>query len=343
MGTLNPLGLHGVNSSSPFAKLFVDIFYLTKPQHETHDFDCFESIDCNLMGSDNNKLEDISDPDDMEDGEIDDLTTSPIKVLADDKEIQEVLPTASISSNEIREARKKFRARKNKKFKNGFGFDHHHPQRNTKFAVLNTFSSTSSVLQSHSNGNFVTNLESQFNIDKNPERLEWLQCYLVFMQERGTPVTQSPTIPDSVDSAANMKIPLDLYKLFHLTNAQGGMKAGSESKNGKWKTIARNLGFPVAKTFILKKIYSQYLRPYEEHMSKKTLSNLNTSFDNLERERKFLLPTPVATLKKEFSSAFPSPVPVNHRKCSVEDLNVNNLNPEKKRSVFDRLGSKEEN
>ena len=60
------------------------------------------------------------------------------------------------------------------------------------------------------------------------------------------------------------------------------MKAGSESKNGKWKTIARNLGFPVAKTFILKKIYSQYLRPYEEHMSKKT-PNLNTSFDNLER------------------------------------------------------------
>ena len=39
------------------------------------------------------------------------------------------------------------------------------------------------------------------------------------MQDRGTPVTKSPAIPALFGLGA--KMPLDLYKLFHLVTAEG--------------------------------------------------------------------------------------------------------------------------
>ena len=111
MGSLNPLQLYGVDSSSPFAKLFVNIFYLTKPQEmllENND-DESKASNCN-----ESKLEDISDPEDMEDGEIDDLDVPPVKVVEDDhnQEVIEVAPTPTTSPaflNVIRKAKKRDR------------------------------------------------------------------------------------------------------------------------------------------------------------------------------------------------------------------------------------------
>lgn len=50
-------------------------------------------------------------------------------------------------------------------------------------------------------------------MDDKPERRPWLDKLLAFMEERRTPITACPTIS---------KTPLDLYKLYILTQERGG-------------------------------------------------------------------------------------------------------------------------
>jgi AT-rich interactive domain-containing protein 1 len=50
-------------------------------------------------------------------------------------------------------------------------------------------------------------------MDGNPDRRMFLDRLLSFMEERGTPITQCPTIS---------KNPLDLYKLYTHTKEKGG-------------------------------------------------------------------------------------------------------------------------
>ena len=57
------------------------------------------------------------------------------------------------------------------------------------------------------------NLQRLYEIDDNPDRKAWLDKLLNFMEERGTPITQCPTIS---------KNPLDLYKLYMYTKDRGG-------------------------------------------------------------------------------------------------------------------------
>ena len=59
----------------------------------------------------------------------------------------------------------------------------------------------------------VENLQRLYEIDDNPDRKAWLDKLLNFMEERGTPITQCPTIS---------KNPLDLYKLYIYTKDRGG-------------------------------------------------------------------------------------------------------------------------
>ena len=59
----------------------------------------------------------------------------------------------------------------------------------------------------------VENLQRLYEIDDNPDRKSWLDKLLNFMEERGTPITQCPTIS---------KNPLDLYKLYIYTKDRGG-------------------------------------------------------------------------------------------------------------------------
>ena len=59
----------------------------------------------------------------------------------------------------------------------------------------------------------VENLQRLYEIDDHPERRHWLDKLLSFMEERGTPISQCPTIS---------KNPLDLYRLYMFTKDRGG-------------------------------------------------------------------------------------------------------------------------
>ena len=59
----------------------------------------------------------------------------------------------------------------------------------------------------------VENLHRLYEIDDHPERRAWLDKLLTFMEERGTPISQCPTIS---------KNPLDLYRLYMFTKDRGG-------------------------------------------------------------------------------------------------------------------------
>ena len=53
----------------------------------------------------------------------------------------------------------------------------------------------------------------QYELDENPDRKLFLDKLLHYMEERGTPLTQCPTIS---------KQPLDLYQLHHYVKDHGG-------------------------------------------------------------------------------------------------------------------------
>ena len=59
----------------------------------------------------------------------------------------------------------------------------------------------------------VENLQRLYEIDDHPERRAWLDKLLSFMEDRGTPISQCPTIS---------KNPLDLYRLYMYTKDRGG-------------------------------------------------------------------------------------------------------------------------
>ena len=52
-----------------------------------------------------------------------------------------------------------------------------------------------------------------YEMDENPDRRMFLDRLLSFMEDRGSPITQCPTIS---------KNPLDLYKLYLFTKDRGG-------------------------------------------------------------------------------------------------------------------------
>ena len=57
------------------------------------------------------------------------------------------------------------------------------------------------------------NMMRLYELDDNPDRRLFLDKLLHYMEERGTPLTQCPTIS---------KQPLDLYRLYHYTKDRGG-------------------------------------------------------------------------------------------------------------------------
>ena len=69
----------------------------------------------------------------------------------------------------------------------------------------------------------VENLQRLYEIDDHPERRAWLDKLLSFMEERGTPITQCPTIS---------KNPLDLYRLYIFTKDRGGFLEVGAARGG---------------------------------------------------------------------------------------------------------------
>ena len=112
-------------------------------------------------------------------------------------------------------------------------------------------------------------VESQYNLDRDPRRLQWLDRLLGFMEERGTPITVSPTLPVN-DHQSNLRRPLDLHLLFNLTMAEvGGMKLCTDEKG--WGRIARRMKVSTEKSHILRKVYKKFLLPFEEHQKNQVI------------------------------------------------------------------------
>ncbi len=66
-------------------------------------------------------------------------------------------------------------------------------------------------------------LQRLFEMDEHPERRPFLEKLLAFMDDRGSPITQCPTIS---------KNPLDLFNLYLYTKERGGYVEVSQASGG---------------------------------------------------------------------------------------------------------------
>uniref|UniRef100_A0A7N8WQ70 AT-rich interactive domain-containing protein 1B-like n=1 Tax=Mastacembelus armatus TaxID=205130 RepID=A0A7N8WQ70_9TELE len=98
-----------------------------------------------------------------------------------------------------------------------------------------------------------------YELGVEPERRGWVERYLTFMEERGTPVTQLPAVG---------KKPLDLWKLYMAVREIGGL--AMVNKNKKWRELSStlNVGTSSSSASSLKKQYIQYLFAYECKMER---------------------------------------------------------------------------
>ncbi|KAF3703243.1 AT-rich interactive domain-containing protein 1B [Channa argus] len=93
-----------------------------------------------------------------------------------------------------------------------------------------------------------------YDMGAEPERRMWVDRYLSFMEERGTPVPNLPAVG---------KKPLDLCRLYLAVREIGGL--AMVNKNKKWRELSSllNVGTSSSSASSLKKQYIQYLFAYE--------------------------------------------------------------------------------
>ncbi|XP_029422568.1 AT-rich interactive domain-containing protein 1B isoform X5 [Nannospalax galili] len=93
-----------------------------------------------------------------------------------------------------------------------------------------------------------------YELGNEPERKLWVDRYLTFMEERGSPVCSLPAVG---------KKPLDLFRLYVCVKEIGGL--AQVNKNKKWRELATNLnvGTSSSAASSLKKQYIQYLFAFE--------------------------------------------------------------------------------
>ncbi|XP_058528675.1 AT-rich interactive domain-containing protein 3C isoform X1 [Ochotona princeps] len=116
-----------------------------------------------------------------------------------------------------------------------------------------------------------------YELDADPKRKEFLDDLFTFMQKRGTPVNRVPIMAKQV---------LDLYALFRLVTAKGGLV---EVINRKvWREVTRGLSLPTTITsaaFTLRTQYMKYLYPYEcETRALSSPGELQAAIDSNRRE-----------------------------------------------------------
>ncbi|XP_043214317.1 trithorax group protein osa-like [Amphibalanus amphitrite] len=102
-------------------------------------------------------------------------------------------------------------------------------------------------------------LNRLFEIDDAPGRREWVSRLLAFMEERGSPILQCPTVS---------KQPLDLFKLYQFTKERGGFV--EVTKNKTWKEIAvlMGIGGSSSGAYTLRKHYMKNLIFFECHFDR---------------------------------------------------------------------------
>nr|XP_029544211.1 AT-rich interactive domain-containing protein 1B-like [Oncorhynchus nerka] len=125
-----------------------------------------------------------------------------------------------------------------------------------------------------------------YDMGGEPERRGWVDRYLSFMEERGTPVPHLPAVG---------KKPLDLCRLYMAVREIGGLAL--VNKNKKWRELSTNLsvGTSSSSASCLKKQYIQYLFAYECKVERgedqPADSNTGTGGEN-RKQAKVQLPSP---------------------------------------------------
>uniref|UniRef100_A0A8C1VP50 AT rich interactive domain 1B (SWI1-like) n=1 Tax=Cyprinus carpio TaxID=7962 RepID=A0A8C1VP50_CYPCA len=107
----------------------------------------------------------------------------------------------------------------------------------------------------HSSGNMTNEkITRLYDLGCEPERRAWVDRYIAFMEERGTPVLNLPSVG---------KKPLDLCRLYLCVREIGGL--AMVNKNKKWRELSThlNVGTSSSSASSLKKQYIQYLFAYE--------------------------------------------------------------------------------
>ena len=250
---VDPLSIHGVVRDSPYTKLFVNMYHLTKPKSEDGDL-VKEEVSMIKISEVGSKYENISDPEDIiEEGEISESNRNQQKPYESKFRAKSPTTGAAFPSvakeeepslfkvppppSELKVFRKKQKLNSDKltkndrdkagslkinqfpslkrmksilirrstvdignEGKNKFNKQLQSPSSGIKSVKYNS-SNCSSNLPSQDevdyssgfvyNGSgvsgkerkltsnkFLTDIQSQFDLDRNPARLEWLQCYL---------------------------------------------------------------------------------------------------------------------------------------------------------------------
>ncbi|XP_028634849.1 AT-rich interactive domain-containing protein 3C isoform X1 [Grammomys surdaster] len=140
----------------------------------------------------------------------------------------------------------------------------------------NSPSSQSPGIQPHE-WTYEEQFKQLYELDADPKRKEFLDDLFTFMQKRGTPVNRVPIMAKQV---------LDLYALFRLVTAKGGLV---EVINRKvWREVTRGLSLPTTITsaaFTLRTQYMKYLYPYEcETRALSSPGELQAAIDSNRRE-----------------------------------------------------------
>jgi len=135
---------------------------------------------------------------------------------------------------------------------------------------------------------FEEQFKQLYEIDDNPKRREFLDELFSFMQKRGTPINRLPIMAKQV---------LDLYELFNLVVARGGLVEVINKK--QWQEIIKGLGLPSSITsaaFTLRTQYTKYLYPYESHTKGLSSSDdLQNAIDGNRREGRRMEPYPMTS------------------------------------------------
>ncbi|KAA0203710.1 hypothetical protein HAZT_HAZT008988, partial [Hyalella azteca] len=98
------------------------------------------------------------------------------------------------------------------------------------------------------------NIARLYEMSDSPERRQWLDKLLQFMEENKTPIAACPTIS---------KNPLDLYALYLHVKERGGFM--EVTKNKQWKDVAAVMGIGASSSgsYTLRKHYMKHILSYE--------------------------------------------------------------------------------
>ena len=98
-------------------------------------------------------------------------------------------------------------------------------------------------------------LRTQFDLDENPVRKNWLIKYMEFQASRGTPLTSCPVLH---------KKPLDLYKLYYTVMEEGGF-ANCTAKKGWKKVFVKMTSNNRQTSRLLQKLFRKLLLQFENY------------------------------------------------------------------------------